>query len=515
MSEASVHLSYVPLAHIFERSVLLLCLSSGAAVGFYHGVQDGLLNDLRVLRPTVLCGLPGAFRLLYRKYRTVERHFFPLYRALVRWAWRRKRLALASGARNSQPILDRLFFGDINKSLGGRIEPLLVCDRDLDEEVREFLQVTLGATVLATFGFPEAGGLVALQTLQDDAANAAAGAFGADGDDGQFYRWGARDAVADDVGPPLPCNECKLVPISPAALGAEDDGDGAHHAAAAATFEGERYGELYLRGANSFEGYHGRAHLTAEAYDSERWLKTGYVCTWGARGGLKILGKRNTFLRPEGEQFVSAQRLESIYAHRCPMVHQIWIHSDPSRPLVAVVALDQEALFRWHQAAGVDPRDVTANAPRIAAALVEQLEGVAARCRLQPWERVRAVHVVETLEKGDGAYSQLSTPTFALRRRFLKEQYQHELTRLYVEQLGFGDGETKDEEATEARRQSGTGVTLAPPRPPRNGHAQPDWLSESGEEFRRQLEQPTKRSDAVEHNGWAECLQNAGNSHVT
>ena len=60
VSEASVHLSYVPLAHIFERSVLLLCLSSGAAVGFYHGVQDGLLNDLRVLRPTVLCGLPNV-----------------------------------------------------------------------------------------------------------------------------------------------------------------------------------------------------------------------------------------------------------------------------------------------------------------------------------------------------------------------------------------------------------------------------------------------------------------------
>ena len=354
----------------------------------------------------------------------------------------------------------------------------MVCDRDLDEEVREFLQVTLGATVLATFGFPEAGGLVALQTLQDDAANAAAGAFGADGDDGQFYRWGARDAVADDVGPPLPCNECKLVPISPAALGA---GRRRRRAPRLHRHLRGRAVRRALPARRQFvRGVHGRAHLTAEAYDSERWLKTGYVCTWGARGGLKILGKRNTFLRPEGEQFVSAQRLESIYAHRCPMVHQIWIHSDPSRPLVAVVALDQEALFRWHQAAGVDPRDVTANAPRIAAALVEQLEGVAARCRLQPWERVRAVHVVETLEKGDGAYSQLSTPTFALRRRFLKEQYQHELTRLYVEQLGFGDGETKDEEATEARRQSGSGITLAPPRP--GGHAQPDWLSE-WEEF--------------------------------
>ena len=52
-------------------------------------------------------------------------------------------------------------------------------------------------------------------------------------------------------------------------------------------------------------------------------------------------------------------------------------------------------------------------------------------------------------------------------------------------------------------------------RPPRNGHAQPDWLSESGEEFRRQLEQPKRRAETVEHNGWAECLQNAGNAHAT
>ena len=38
------------------------------------------------------------------------------------------------------------------------------------------------------------------------------------------------------------------------------------------------FGELYLKGANSFEGYHGKEHLTKLAYDSDRWLKTGYIC---------------------------------------------------------------------------------------------------------------------------------------------------------------------------------------------------------------------------------------------
>ena len=65
-----------------------------------------------------------------------------------------------------------------------------------------------------------------------------------------------------------------------------------------------------------------------------------------------MLGKRNQFLQPAEGRFVSAQRLETIFAHshRCSMVHQIWCHCEVGWPLVAVVALDQEALFRWHQA---------------------------------------------------------------------------------------------------------------------------------------------------------------------
>lgn len=70
---------------------------------------------------------------------------------------------------------------------------------------------------------------------------------------------------------------------------------------------------------------------------------------WSPHGELQVLGKRNQFLEPALGRFVSAQRLETIYAHRCPLVHQIWCHCKPCAPLVAVVALDQEVLFRWHQ----------------------------------------------------------------------------------------------------------------------------------------------------------------------
>jgi long-chain acyl-CoA synthetase len=36
LSASDVHLSYLPLAHVFERLVQALCWTVGAAVGFYQ-----------------------------------------------------------------------------------------------------------------------------------------------------------------------------------------------------------------------------------------------------------------------------------------------------------------------------------------------------------------------------------------------------------------------------------------------------------------------------------------------
>jgi hypothetical protein len=43
-------------------------------------------------------------------------------------------------------------------------------------------------------------------------------------------------------------------------------------------------------------------------------------------------------------------------------------------PLVAVVALDQEALFRWHQAQRLDAKERASNAPLVVAAVLPQLQ---------------------------------------------------------------------------------------------------------------------------------------------
>ena len=91
---------------------------------------------------------------------------------LFRWAWQRKlRANLETSDRGPKSLLERLMFGTIATSLGGRLRCVLVCDRVLDAEVAQFFEVAVSATVLPVFGFPEAGGLVSMQTMATATSN--------------------------------------------------------------------------------------------------------------------------------------------------------------------------------------------------------------------------------------------------------------------------------------------------------------------------------------------------------
>jgi len=64
-----VHMSYLPLAHIYERVNTVSCCHFGAAIGFYAGDVAALLDDVQALRPTIFCSVPRLWNRIYDKVR--------------------------------------------------------------------------------------------------------------------------------------------------------------------------------------------------------------------------------------------------------------------------------------------------------------------------------------------------------------------------------------------------------------------------------------------------------------
>ena len=60
-------ISYLPLAHSFEKCMFCMCLLTGMKIGYYNGDPLKLLDDLKVLQPTAFPSVPRLFNRIYDK----------------------------------------------------------------------------------------------------------------------------------------------------------------------------------------------------------------------------------------------------------------------------------------------------------------------------------------------------------------------------------------------------------------------------------------------------------------
>lgn len=60
-------ISYLPLAHSFEKCLFTTCCITGMAIGYYSGDPLKLLDDLKVLQPTYFPSVPRLFNRIYDK----------------------------------------------------------------------------------------------------------------------------------------------------------------------------------------------------------------------------------------------------------------------------------------------------------------------------------------------------------------------------------------------------------------------------------------------------------------
>lgn len=70
------HLSYLPLAHIYERVNIVTATHLGSSVGFYSGDVTKLLDDAQALRPHIFMSVPRLYNRIYDRVRGSERQAF-------------------------------------------------------------------------------------------------------------------------------------------------------------------------------------------------------------------------------------------------------------------------------------------------------------------------------------------------------------------------------------------------------------------------------------------------------
>jgi long-chain acyl-CoA synthetase len=65
--EQESYISYLPLAHMFERISQTFLIGLGGKIGFYQGDIKKLTDDMKELKPTIFCTVPRLLNRIYAK----------------------------------------------------------------------------------------------------------------------------------------------------------------------------------------------------------------------------------------------------------------------------------------------------------------------------------------------------------------------------------------------------------------------------------------------------------------
>merc|ERR1711871_194665 len=416
------HISYLPLAHMFERTVISGVLHRGAEIAFYSGNVKYLMDDIMLAQPTIFVSVPRLLNRLYNRIISTMSGPKPtcacswpppaLQKAMF-WKGLKAKTKLLEQNIYEDGFWDSVVFTNIAKRLGGQVRLIATGSAPIDKDVINFLRMAFSCSVQEGYGQTECGA----------ASNCTV--------------WG--DCSVGHVGPPIPCCEQKLESVPDMNYLASNN-----------------QGEVCIRGPNVFRGYYKDA--APNPVDEDGWLHTGDIGQWTEAGCLKIIDrKKNLFKLSQGE-YVAPEKVENAYA-ACPYVAQSFVYGDSTKDCtvaVIVVNIDdlRKDLRRDEKAAGTSAaksgdeatspgdvemvaldNDVAANAALLKSdkavkKVMNALNEIKKSAKLNSVESVKEIFLTDEEFTVD---NDLVTPTFKLKRQQLRERYQSEIEAMYAQ----------------------------------------------------------------------------------
>ncbi|XP_058477885.1 long-chain-fatty-acid--CoA ligase 5 [Solea solea] len=384
-STQDVSISFLPLAHMFERVVQTVMYGHGARVGFFQGDIRLLPDDMKSLQPTIFPVVP---RLLNRVYDKVQSGAStPFKKWLLNFAVERKFAEVKEGIIRNNSIWDKLIFHKVQESLGGRVRIMVTGAAPISPSVLNFLRAALGCQIFEGYGQTEC---------------TAGCTFTMPG-----------DGTSGHVGVPLPCNIVKLVDVEEMNY-----------------FASNGEGEVCVKGLNVFKGYLKDPEKTAEALDEDGWLHTGDIGKWLPSGVLRIIDrKKNIFKLAQGE-YIAPEKIENVYVRSGP-VAQVFVHGDSLQScLVAVVVPDPDILPDFAKNLGCQGSiEDICKRTEIKKAILLDMTKLGKDAGLKSFEQVKEVYLHPeqfTIENG------LLTPTLKAKRAELKTLFQPQIDKMYA-----------------------------------------------------------------------------------
>jgi long-chain acyl-CoA synthetase len=384
-------LSFLPLAHVFERLAgHFLMFATGATVAYAES-SDTVAEDIRLVRPTVATSVPRVYQRIYDSMR--EQAAESGFKSRVfQWAVAVGRQYATTDRpgpylRMKYNVADRLVFSTVKEQMGGNVDFFVSGGGSLSKRLAELFE-GMGLPILEGYGLTEAAPVVSTNPPED--------------------------IRAGTLGPPVHGVETE---IDTEAI-TEDQ---------RAKAEGE-IGELLIKGENVTEGYWNQPEATEGAFTDDGWFRTGDIIERTGDGYLVYHDRLKEILVLDTGKNVAPGPIENEFA-TSNRVDQIMVIGDDEKFVSALCVPDFEGVERWADRNDVDlPDDRAAICENEAVQRWIAEEIIEVNERFAKHERIKEFRLVpdEWTPEND-----LLTPSLKLKRRNILARYEEQVEDIY------------------------------------------------------------------------------------
>jgi long-chain acyl-CoA synthetase len=374
--------SFLPLSHIYERSVLYTHLYLGNST-YYVENFGTIMRDIADVKPEHFTTVPRVIEKVYNGIVRKGDKLKGMKKRVFMWAFKLAERYDETGIKKNRAYrfklywANRLVFRDVRKAFGGRLEFIISGGASLQPRlVRLFAAMDI--PIIEGYGLTETSPVIATNSL----------ALGI--------------IKAGTVGVPCKSVEFQIDPES---------------------------GEILVKGSAVMKGYYKDEEQTKIAIDEEGYFHTGDIGEFDEDGLLKITGRMKEIFKDSMGKYISPALIENRFMES-KFINSIMVVGENQKFAAALIVPNFEHLKTWCEENHIP---YTTNAEMI------KVKAVNDRFRKEvdsynkffgDYEKIKRFELLDrewTIEDGE------MTPSLKIRRKAIAEHFQDLIDGMFAE----------------------------------------------------------------------------------
>lgn len=371
-------LSFLPVCHVFERTIVYLYQYCGISVYFAESIEK-ISDNLKEIKPDIITVVPRLIEKVYNKIHERGSELTGLKKKLFYWAvalgmqykpygkngrWYGLKLGIAKA----------LIFSKWREAFGGNIKMMVSGSAALQPRLNSIFSAA-GMPIMEGYGLTETSPVIAVN-------------------DRRNHNW-----KIGTVGKPITGVEVTI---------AKD-------------------GEILCKGPNVMKGYYKEPERTARVL-KDGYLHTGDIGTLDEDGFLKITDRKKEIFKTSGGKYIAPQLIENDLK-QSRLIENIMVIGEGEKMPAALIQPDFEFVRNWARRKNIHigkTREEMIAHPKVLERIEEEI--TLHNERLGKWEKIKKFELTPdewTIEHGH------LTPTLKLKRQDIQNKYSHLYERIY------------------------------------------------------------------------------------